>query len=433
MYNQPPGGANLFKTAGTLEEWQNNIGRLAAGNSRISFSISCAFAGPLLPLLGIAGGGGFHLRGATSLGKSTALRVAGSVVGGSGRDGFLRTWRATANGFEGVAMGHNHTLLCLDEMGQADPREIGEVAYMLANGLGKQRMNRNISMRRAAEWQLLYLSSGEVGLGDYTKTIDKPIKGGQEVRLIDLPADAGRGMGLFESLHHFTTAKEFADHLLQSAVTYYGTPLRAFLRQLTADRRTLTERVRILQSEFVRSNVKADSAAEVGRAASRFGLVAASGEIAAGMGITTWAEGEATHGARECFRAWLTGRGGSGAADAESGVRRVRLFIEQHGASRFEMPIVGIAAGYDDAPPPRIFNRAGFVRANRNTGKREYIFLSETWRTEVCNGYDPAAVARALKDRAYLETDDGHLTVKRTVGEVTGRFYVVKSGILDPV
>jgi hypothetical protein len=174
-----------LRVAGTLAAWQENIARYCVGNSRFVFAVSCAFAGPLLSLTG-EGGGGFHYRGTSSIGKTTAQLVAGSVWGGDSSKGYLQSWRATINGLESVSEIHNHGLLCLDEIGQCDPREIGEAAYMLANGIGKARMSRGLSPRRRFEWDLLFLSSGERGLSDLAESIGKRTRGGQEVRMCDL-------------------------------------------------------------------------------------------------------------------------------------------------------------------------------------------------------------------------------------------------------
>jgi hypothetical protein len=62
-------------------------------------AISAAFAGPLIGPCS-AEGGGIHFRGPSSIGKSTALHVAGSVWGGGDANGYVRSWRATANGPE---------------------------------------------------------------------------------------------------------------------------------------------------------------------------------------------------------------------------------------------------------------------------------------------------------------------------------------------
>ena len=112
---------HAFNMAGRLADWQAEIAAPALGNSRLVLSISAAFAAPLLALAGDEGGG-FHFRGASSSGKSTALTVAGSVWGGGGTRGFVRQWRATDNALESVAAMSCDSLLCLDELSQVDAK-----------------------------------------------------------------------------------------------------------------------------------------------------------------------------------------------------------------------------------------------------------------------------------------------------------------------
>ena len=77
-----------FHQAGTLTEWQDNIAKPALNNSRLVFLISCGPAGALLAICGREGMG-FHLYGASSLGKSTGGTAAGSFWGG---DPFHALW-----------------------------------------------------------------------------------------------------------------------------------------------------------------------------------------------------------------------------------------------------------------------------------------------------------------------------------------------------
>ncbi len=134
--------AHAFASAGTLDEWRTAIARPAAGNSRLVLAISLAFVGPLMhPIDPI--NFGIHLRGTSRSGKTTALRAAASVWGDGGDGGFIKTWCSTDNGLERIAAARNDTLLCLDEMGQADSRSIGAAVYMLGNGTGKQRAGRD--------------------------------------------------------------------------------------------------------------------------------------------------------------------------------------------------------------------------------------------------------------------------------------------------
>ena len=147
-----------YRTAGTLPGWQRDVAALAVGNDRLTLSTSASFAGPLLDLMGEPSGG-LHLVGGSRIGKSTAAVVAGSVWGKPTSDAQIRTWRSTANGLEGVAADTTDTLLVLDEMGQADAREVGDVVYMLANESGKQRASRTGTARRRQTWRVLFLST----------------------------------------------------------------------------------------------------------------------------------------------------------------------------------------------------------------------------------------------------------------------------------
>ena len=120
-----------FRTAGTLEEWQTNVATRCRGNSRLAFALSCAFAAPCLYLVD-GESGGFHFRGESSVGKSTAQYAAGSVVGGGGIKGYLKTWLATISGLEGTIVTHSDNLLILDEINQADAKAVGQGRLLIS-------------------------------------------------------------------------------------------------------------------------------------------------------------------------------------------------------------------------------------------------------------------------------------------------------------
>jgi putative DNA primase/helicase len=172
----------MTEAKGSLAEWNQHIGSKCQSNSRMTFVVGMAFAAPLLPLVGMEPGG-LHLVGNTSEGKSTLLKVANSVTGGKE----VQSWRSTANGLEAIATAHNHILLPIDELGQAE-KAVGEAIYMLGNGQGKTRMTKQLANRKPKTWQLLFLSSGEIGLGEYMAQSGITQKGGQEVRMPSIPA-----------------------------------------------------------------------------------------------------------------------------------------------------------------------------------------------------------------------------------------------------
>ena len=110
---------HAYKRAGSLKGWQDGIAARAVGNHRLIFAIAAALAPPLLEPLGMEGGG-IHLRGGSTAGKTTALRAAGTVWGGGGQYGFIRTWRATDNALEAIAAIHNNAFLPLDEIAEIE-------------------------------------------------------------------------------------------------------------------------------------------------------------------------------------------------------------------------------------------------------------------------------------------------------------------------
>ena len=208
-----------YSESGTADEWRDSVAALAAGNTRLVFALSVAFAGALAEIAG-EDSGGFHLRGASSSGKSTALKLAASVWGNPST--YVRLWRGTVNGLEGLATLHNDGLLILDEIGQIDPNDAGEAAYLLANGQGKVRASRNGLARSAQRWRLLFLSAGETSLSAVMAQAGKRSTAGQEIRLADIEADAGAGMGIFETLHGHPNAAALALAIKEASAKYHG-------------------------------------------------------------------------------------------------------------------------------------------------------------------------------------------------------------------
>lgn len=412
--------AHAFRCSGTLDGWRDTIGKHAVGNSRLVLSISAAFAASLLRPLGMEGGG-FHWRGGSSTGKTTTGEVAGSVCGG-GRDGYKVTWRATDNGIETVAAAHNDGLAVLDEIGQVSADALGTIAYMLSNGQAKTRMTRDGSARATPAWSLLFLSTGEIGLADKLRESKRSggrVMAGQQVRVLDLPADAATGHGVFDHLAGFASGQALADHLKKSAATHYGHPLRTYLRMLVEDRPF--ERLRTFVEAFVGEVTPSGADGQVRRAAARFGIIAAGGETAQSYGIVPWPPGVASGAAKRLFGEWLTARGGSEPAEIEAGLTAVRHFIEAHGSSRF--------APWNDAD--RIVqNRAGFYRPEE--GGNAYLVLPNIWRMDILAGQDAGMIARAMIERGMIKPGpDGKPQRPETIGGKKQRVYVVLPSLFD--
>lgn len=309
------------------------VGQRYIGNSRLVLAVSAAFAAPLL-YWADEQGGGFHLRGASSSGKSTALTVAASVWGG-GAQGAVQNWRTTENVLEVLASLHNHALLCLDELSQIDGRALRQATYMLANGRGKSRATKEASLRKPYSWAVMVLSSGEISFTDKLREAGGRGAAGLDVRMVDLRADAGAGLGLFQNLHGAANAAGFAQELKVAATSYYGAPARAFVVARILQIDLLKDQAREFRTGFSDVVVPQDADGQVRRVAARFALVAIAGELASQFGLTGWAEGEVTEAAQNCFREWLRERGGTGAAETQKARQAIMTAIERDGQSRF--------------------------------------------------------------------------------------------------
>lgn len=403
--------ANKFRVRGTLEDWRNNIARYCVGNSRLIFGVSAAFAACLLPLADEPAGG-FHFQGTGGQGKSTALYVAGSVWGSGARhSGFIDTWRATANGLESLAESRNHALLCLDEISQANPHEVGEIIYALANGFGKSRMNKSLFASRQKEWQLLFLSTGEKTLETILQSVGKRLHSGQERRFVEVKADGGQNMGLFETLHEQDSPANLAKLLGEQSRQFYGTAARAFIQFVADQRDEVTETVKKWRKHWFDQIPKSTDGA-VFSVVSRFALVAAAGELATIWGLTGWPEHTAWKVADRVFNEWLGERGTLGGLDARRGGQKVVSFLIQHGNTRFQ-------SVHNSDGLSRVQNRVGFVDYTQEKNAVYYV-LQQEFERELCAGFDHKAVAKWLHEHGHLlaGNEKGRLTAKHTLPEI---------------
>lgn len=429
VFQSDAGMEDTFRRAGELGAWRSQVAARAEGNSRLVFALCCAFAGPMLRPAGMESGG-FHLRGTSSLGKTTALKVAASVWG---RPSYMQRWRTTDNALEATAVQHCDGLLILDEFGQLDPRVAGECAYMLANDQEKGRATRGGLPRKRRTWRLLFLSSGEVSLADHMAEAGKRAQAGMEVRMVDVPLDAGAGMGGLEELHDAASPAELADAITAAAARTYGTAGRAWLEWACARHAEMPDRLQALIDRYRAELVPESASEQVRRVGSRFALVAAAGELATETGITGWAGQHALWAVHHCFSAWLAARGHLNNGEEAAMLGQVRAWLEKNGdalltwlhrAHDDHKPATPLRAGFkrlvgEDGKPLKIDAATEYVdklsaaeSTERRTALVEYLVLPEAFRRDVCKGVESAAVAKLLRRRGHLVHEGDRLTTK---------------------
>ncbi|MCL2725788.1 MAG: DUF927 domain-containing protein [Polyangiaceae bacterium] len=342
-YRDERGQEHGISRAGSFDSWRSEVAERCVGNSRLVLALSTVLAGPLLRIAGQSGGG-FHFVGGSSSGKTTAVSVAASACGHPSADhaerqGYTRQWDGTKNAISLLGALHNDACLCVDEIGQANTRDVGEVVYTLCNGVERARLTADGKARGSSRWSLLMLSTGEKDVAAAIEEDGKVARAGQEARLASIPADTGKH-GMFEALHGEPDGRTFSQSIMRAARANYGHAWPPWLAHLTSIGRTkLAERLKTEGEEFASSiaeHLGDAPSGEVHRVVHRFALCASASELATEAGITGWSKGEATRAVLACFYAWLERREGAGSADARRLFEHVRGVFEAHASTRFD-------------------------------------------------------------------------------------------------
>ncbi len=413
-----------YNIKGSLEEWKENICRHANHNSRMTFAIACAFAGPLFTKLGTRAAGGFHIYQGSSNGKSVVCFAAGSVWGGPK---FSHTWNNTALKLEHLAASHNDTLLVLDEMTQAQAATVAHVAYVIGNGMNKGGLQRNSESREELTWNVLLLSSGEKSMPEQLKDGGEKVNSGQEVRIADIPMTP---QGNEYGWEHFSTFKTESNsdaeamrdmfiYLVDAAENrYYGSAGDAYVRQLLLQDAYEWEKLKEWKTQWATSHTPAGASAQVGRVIDRFATVALGAHLASIWNIATWTSEAGQDAVSECLEAWLAQRGTTGSGEQEKAVTNLNNYLQTN-SSKFQ--------SVDTVPLLAPRDRAGWV--DDPFDPRYYMFTAKAFDDMSNSMSRHEAVRQLLKLNILVPSGKGKQAGKpyqsRKINRVTQRVYVV--------
>lgn len=468
--DHPPILAPAARTAryslrSTFEDWRDNAARLAGQHVLCVFRMSTALTSPLLKIAGQEGGA-FHLWGPSSSGKSTLDYLAATVWGrGSREGGFSRTWSSTTNGFENTAAAGNDIAIFLDDTSHViDAKAIVQVIYMISGGQGKTRMRADKSPNEAAQFRIVVNSNGEATVPATLKEAKIFVKGGVGVRCVDIAA-VGLGKdnpdepgAAFDA--HMTSWHDFVKKAAEASILAYGHAGPMFVRKLVEERIDY-KTVNDLIEGFV-SRCDVGSSGQLRRVATKIALVAAAGELAIKFGIFPWPMGTALNAADFVFKGWLERRGSRGSSEMQQALERVQLMFEKHGDTRFDH----LRADTDTDPPdsdlhspsgkrdpadgpaltantarPLTQNRLGWtavVKTHRTAKpERRWYISPQTWKDEVCRGFDVSTLTSELEKRGALEMEaekDGRKRHPRVViNGRRGRYYTITPRVFSVV
>ena len=408
--------ANIFTCKGSLNGWQTEIAPRCLGNPVLILSVCCALAGPLLAKVGV-NGGGIHLVGDSSSGKSLAQLLAASIWGNPGN--FAASWDVSKGGVEIEAASRNDTILILDEIKRADAKRVQEMAYAIANGMGKGTMTREREGRAKLTWRVLALSSGERSLSDHAAMGGSSAHAGAELRMVDVNAGT-RIHRAFDEVHGLT-GQEFHRVLSDAVAQHYGHLGPAFVESIIQQPEDFHRGFANVREAF------GTESSQAGRVADRFAIMALAGEMAIRRQLLNWPKGTAASACRLLFNEWLATTGDGNAEDRQI-LRGIANFIALYGDSRF--------SDYRHSEHATAQKRAGYYEVD--IGKRLYLFNTPGLE-EAAMGFGLNRVIRALQDANALAKVDTEKGQKRNTksytmpGNYKARFYVIDPDKLEQV
>jgi putative DNA primase/helicase len=416
---------------GSAAEWAAEVAAPLAGNSNIAVSFATFFAAPLLRWASEPGGGN-HLYGRSTIGKTMISDVGQSIYGWpheTSDDTFGVSWGGTAAGFDALALARTDLGLPLDEITLANPRTAEAVIYKVASGTKGPRATSTGHLRETAHASVLVLSTGEKPL---TQFIGKSLQEGARKRLVDVPAEVQPGSAfetipreqihiaskrLFDAMkrQHGAVGRDWQRHL----VNVGPDKIKAELHEHREAFLALPEVVAV--AEKAHPQVRA--------VVNRFALYAAALRVAIAARLLPWTVEEADMGIVACMGRWVAQRGNvDTAGEVVRAAREVEQelatdlgdrFIHLHKRDKAWTPVTE-ADELRQRTPERF---DGYVKPDR------ILIRPEAWR-RFCNGFDPAEIARGFQRRGALIADENGVTKSEQVVGRSERFYVLSRAAL---
>lgn len=163
-------------------EWLSGYLRLCQESLAGRFVMACSFCAPLLELIEFRGSPLVLLYGEKGTGKSTILRMAASFWGS---EKLLYGFDGTISGFETHAQSMDGLPLFLDDVQQLSKgrdmdKFLQTLIYMLHNGKGKLRADKEANAAQVKRWHTMNIISSEQTL------VTKTMTGGAGRRVLEL-------------------------------------------------------------------------------------------------------------------------------------------------------------------------------------------------------------------------------------------------------
>lgn len=413
--------------AGTEEGWKTEVAAPLQGNSNVALSFATFLGDPLLPFASEPGGGA-HLHGRSTIGKTMASSIGQSIDGWpheTADDAFGVSWGGTEAGFDALAYERSDLGLALDEITLANPRTAEQIIYKVASGTKGPRAKSTGYLRETTHASLLILSTGEKSLAEF---IGPSLQEGAKKRLVDIPAEVQPGSA-FETIPrdqiHIESKRLFA--AMKRHHGAIGLAWQRHLVQLGPDQIKVNfdqhRDTFLALPEVVAITERAHP--QVRAVVNRFALYGAALRMAIEAGLLPWTMESADTGIVCCMQRWVAQRGNvDTAGEIVRAARQIELDLVE-GLDRFiAIHKVGKAwtavTEADAIKQQTAKDFDGYLKPDPD----RILVRPEAWRRR-CNGVDPSEIARHFQRRGVLIADgEGVSKIEQVIGK-PDRFYVL--------
>jgi hypothetical protein len=246
----------FFKRRGNVRSWRGKVEKHASKSSFVIFAFGVVFAAPMMRFVGASEGAIFNIVGPTSLGKTTILLVAQSLMGRPDRNR-LKSWYGTLIGLGDSLAAVKDFALIIDDTSRKEgsakekSKVIENLAHIAAGG-GKRSVSASWELQHGptpSVSPLLVLSSGEHTLQELAEAGGEVVTGGAAVRFIDIPIPDASSGGVFDRLTRRDTADGVRQALERGCKRRFGAAFRTYVCWLEANK---LEATRIAKAEMLR-------------------------------------------------------------------------------------------------------------------------------------------------------------------------------------
>jgi uncharacterized protein (DUF927 family) len=420
---------------GSLRDWQERVAKPSRKSSRLRVSIAASLAAPFLRPLGMDSFG-INWFSDTSDGKTLCLVVAASVTGLLGDEG-LPCWADSESGLEAIARGHRDCVMPLDETADGEhqmslEKKAQRVAFLIARGRPRKlspvyERNHNLANR---EFRIILFSSSERALRQIAHVARARRLGGEEVRLMDIPASEPTSLGIFDGSITASlgkslpeTTKELVETLRANAIKHQGHAIHALLRRYVNDPHGL-ETLKKYKRQFEYEAAIAGAHNAHYRVRSNFALMYAAAALAIDYGILPWGKGRTFRAIEKCMHLALamlaTGKATSIAPAADP--RHLAKTLRERLARAQIVPVT---------PKQKVTKEQARARRKADGFKiNRQIYV----KPDQFKRWIPTQPSRnALKEQKIIVTDrKDTATVEKKLGGIKGkpRYYAIDVGAL---